>query len=167
MSIACIGGTTLAVLSIVEYPADVLETPCEKVKRFDRGLTKLLNDMYDTMLDADGVGLAAPQVGILQQVAVVDIGDENGRIELINPMILESTGEQVGPEGCLSFPGLFGEVRRYDTIKVRAQNRRGKMYILKASGYLARAIQHEIDHLHGILFTSKVLKYIDESELEG
>ena len=167
MSIAYIGGTTLTVLSIIEYPADVLETPCEKVKTFDRSLNKLLNDMYDTMLDADGVGLAAPQVGILQQVAIVDIGDENGRIDLINPIILESTGEQTGIEGCLSFPGLFGEVSRSFSIKVRAQNRLGKMYIMKANGYLARAIQHEIDHLHGILFTSKVLKYIEESELEG
>jgi peptide deformylase len=157
----------LSLLTIVKHPAVVLETECEKVTIFDRSLSKLLNDMYDTMLEADGVGLAAPQVGVLKQVAVVDIGDDRGRIDLINPIILDSTGEQVGPEGCLSFPDLFGEVSRADYVKVRAQNKRGKIYIIEAHGYLARAIQHEIDHLHGVLFTSKVSRYYEDGELEG
>jgi peptide deformylase len=157
----------LATLKIVTYPADILETVCEKVTEFDRRLVKLLNDMYDTMLEADGVGLAAPQVGIAKQIAIVDIGDEHGRIELINPVILEARGEQIGPEGCLSFPGLFGEVKRANYVKVRAQNRRGRTYTLEATGFLARALQHEIDHLQGVLFTSKVIRYYESEELEG
>ncbi|BDG35091.1 peptide deformylase [Parageobacillus sp. VR-IP] len=157
----------MAILPIVTYPADILEKECELVKRFDRQLIKLLNDMYDTMVEADGVGLAAPQVGIAKQIAVVDVGDEHGRIELINPVILEARGEQTGPEGCLSFPGLFGEVKRADYVKVRAQDRRGRPFTLEATGFLARALQHEIDHLHGILFTSKVIRYYDPEELEG
>lgn len=156
----------MAVLEIVKHPNEVLETPCERVINFDKKLVKLLKDMHETMLIADGVGLAAPQVGISLQVAVVDIGDDTGKIELINPAILEKRGEQVGPEGCLSFPGLYGEVERADYIKVRAQNRRGKVFLLEAEGFLARAIQHEIDHLHGVLFTSKVTRYYEENELE-
>jgi peptide deformylase len=156
----------MAVLEIVKYPNEVLETPCERVLDFDKKLTKLLNDMYETMLLADGVGLAAPQVGISKQIAIVDVDDEHGRIDLINPVILEQRGEQVGPEGCLSFPDLFGEVKRADYVKVRAQNRRGKVFILEARGFLARAIQHEIDHLHGVLFTSKVTRYYEPEELE-
>lgn len=158
-------GYRLAIREIVTYPAEVLETPCEKVTEFDKELSKLLNDMYDTMLQADGVGLAAPQIGISKQIAIVDIDDANGKIELINPVILEERGEQIGPEGCLSFPGLFGEVARAGYVKVRAQNRRGKPFVIEAKGFLARAIQHEIDHLHGILFTSKVKGYLNEEDL--
>lgn len=156
----------MAVLEIVKHPNEVLETPCERVINFDKKLVKLLKDMHETMLIADGVGLAAPQVGVSLQVAVVDVDDDTGKIELINPSILEKRGEQVYPEGCLSFPGLYGEVERADYIKVRAQNRRGKVFLLEAEGFLARAIQHEIDHLHGVLFTSKVTRYYEENELE-
>ncbi|ABS22755.1 peptide deformylase [Bacillus cytotoxicus] len=156
----------MAVLEIVKHPNEVLETPCERVINFDKKLVILLKDMYETMVAADGVGLAAPQVGVSLQVAVIDIGDDTGKIELINPVILEKRGEQVGPEGCLSFPGLYGEVERAEYIKVRAQNRRGKIFLLEANGFLARAIQHEIDHLHGVLFTSKVTRYYEENELE-
>lgn len=156
----------MAVLEIVKHPNEVLETPCERVINFDKKLVKLLKDMHETMLIADGVGLAAPQVGVSLQVAVVDIGDDTGKIELINPVILEKRGEQGGPEGCLSFPGLYGEVERADYIKVRAQNRRGKIFLLEADDFLARAIQHEIDHLHGVLFTSKVKRYYEAGELE-
>lgn len=156
----------MSVLEIVKHPNEVLETPCERVMNFDKKLVNLLKDMHETMLVADGVGLAAPQVGVSLQVAVVDIGDDTGKIELINPVILEKRGEQVGPEGCLSFPGLYGEVERAEYIKVRAQNRRGKIFLLEADDFLARAIQHEIDHLHGVLFTSKVMRYYEENELE-
>ncbi|MBO1624907.1 peptide deformylase [Bacillus arachidis] len=156
----------MAVLEIVKHPDEVLETLCERVINFDKKLVNLLKDMHETMLVADGVGLAAPQVGVSLQVAVVDIGDDTGKIELINPVILEKRGEQVGPEGCLSFPGLYGEVERAEYIKVRAQNRRGKIFLLEANDFLARAIQHEIDHLHGVLFTSKVTRYYEENELE-
>ncbi|WP_028398962.1 peptide deformylase [Ectobacillus panaciterrae] len=156
----------MAFLEIVKHPNEVLETPCDRVLDFDKKLTKLLNDMYETMLTADGVGLAAPQVGVSKQIAVVDADDKHGRIDLINPVILEARGEQIGPEGCLSFPDLFGEVKRADYVKVRAQNRRGKVFVMEARGFLARAIQHEIDHLHGVLFTSKVTRYYEPDELE-
>jgi len=157
----------LAVKPIVMYPAQVLEMACEKVQSFDRKLSKLLADMYDTMIENDGVGLAAPQIGLSKQIAIVDIDDHHGTIELINPVIIEQRGTQTGPEGCLSFPGLYGDVSRSDYIKVRTYNKKGKMRIIEAEGFLARAIQHEIDHLEGILFTSKVERYITEDELES
>ena len=157
----------MSVLSIVTYPDPILEQPCAPVTAFDRRLGRLLDDMYETMLAADGVGLAAPQIGVAEQIAVIDVGDEHGRIELINPVVIEARGEQVDVEGCLSFPGLFGEVPRAKFVNVRAQNRRGRSFTLSAAGFLARALQHEIDHLHGVLFTSKVIRYCDLEELEG
>jgi len=157
----------VAVKQIVMFPNEVLETPCETVTVFDKKLAKLLNDMYDTMIEFDGVGLAAPQIGLSKRIAVVDIDDESGTIELINPKLLEVNGSQVGPEGCLSFPGLYGEVERPYSIKVEAQNRKGKKYIIEAEDFLARAILHEMDHLDGVLFTSKVTRYLKEEELEG
>ncbi|AMQ22504.1 peptide deformylase [Geobacillus sp. JS12] len=157
----------MSVLSIVTYPDPILEQPCAPVTAFDRRLGRLLDDMYETMLAADGVGLAAPQIGVAKQIAIIDVGDEHGRIELINPVVIEARGEQVDVEGCLSFPGLFGEVPRAKFVKVRAQNRRGRPFTLSATGFLARALQHEIDHLHGVLFTSKVIRYCDLEELEG
>ncbi|WP_174733878.1 peptide deformylase [Mesobacillus harenae] len=157
----------MAVRKIITYPADVLEQQCEPVTVFDKKLAKLLGDMYDTMIEFDGVGLAAPQIGIAKQIAIVDIDDESGTIELINPVILEENEEQTGPEGCLSFPGLYGEVTRPMKVKVKAQDRSGKPFTIEAEDFLARAILHEIDHLHGILFTSKVIRYLDEKELEG
>ncbi|MCS0787276.1 peptide deformylase [Cytobacillus pseudoceanisediminis] len=157
----------MAVKKIVTYPAEVLEAECEPVKVFDKKLGKLLNDMYDTMIEFDGVGLAAPQIGLSRQIAIVDIDDEFGTIEIINPEILETNGEQTGPEGCLSFPGLYGEVTRPEYVKIKAQDRKGKYFTLEAEDFLARAILHEIDHLHGVLFTSKVIRYLNEEELEG
>lgn len=157
----------MAIKKIIQYPADILEQKCEPVTRFDRKLAKLLNDMYDTMIEFDGVGLAAPQIGIKERIAVVDIDDELGTIEMINPKIIEVSGEQTGPEGCLSFPGLYGEVTRPDFVKIEAQDRKGRKYTLEAEGFLARAIQHEMDHLDGILFTTKVIRYLEEDELKG
>ncbi|WP_416826904.1 peptide deformylase [Ectobacillus polymachus] len=156
----------MAILNIVKYPNTVLETECEPVLKYDKKVRKLLNDMYETMLAADGVGLAAPQIGITKNIAVVDIDDEHGRIDLINPILLEARGEQIGPEGCLSFPNLYGEVTRADYIKVRANNRYGKVFVIEAEGFLARAILHEMDHLHGVLFTTKVNRYYEPGELE-
>lgn len=149
------------------YPAEVLEKKCRPVVKFDRKLAKLLDDMYDTMIEHDGVGLAAPQIGIDEQIAIVDIDDESGTIEMINPRIIKTTGEQTGPEGCLSFPDLFGEVTRPNYVKIEAFNRKGKKFTLEAEEFLARAIQHEIDHLDGVLFTSKVSRYLEEEELKG
>jgi peptide deformylase len=161
------GGKKLAIRKLVMYPAEILETQCQPVRVFDKKLAKLLNDMYDTMIEFDGVGLAAPQIGIDQQIAIVDIGDDVGTIELINPEIQECSGEQTGPEGCLSFPDLYGEVPRPNWVKIRAQDRKGKFYTLEAEEFLARAIAHEIDHLNGILFTTKVTRYLTDEELEG
>jgi peptide deformylase len=149
------------------YPAEVLEKKCRPIVKFDRKLAKLLDDMYDTMIEHDGVGLAAPQIGIDEQIAIVDIDDESGTIELINPRIIHTSGEQTGPEGCLSFPNLFGEVTRPNYVKIEAFDRKGKKFTLEAEGFLARAIQHEMDHLDGVLFTSKVSRYLEEDELKG
>jgi peptide deformylase len=157
----------LPILKVVNYPAEILEQTCKPVVKFDRKLAKILDDMYDTMIEYDGVGLAAPQIGLDARIAIVDIDDELGTIEMINPVILETSGEQTGPEGCLSFPGLFGEVTRPYFVKIEAFDRKGKKYMLEAEDFLARAIQHEIDHLDGILFTTKVSRYLEEDELKG
>ena len=157
----------MPVLKVVNYPAEILEQTCKPVVKFDRKLAKILDDMYDTMIEYDGVGLAAPQIGLDARIAIVDIDDELGTIEMINPVILEISGEQTGPEGCLSFPGLFGEVTRPDFVKIEAFDRKGKKYMLEAEDFLARAIQHEMDHLDGILFTTKVSRYLEEDELKG
>ncbi|CAG9619760.1 peptide deformylase [Sutcliffiella rhizosphaerae] len=156
----------MSILNIVKYPAEVLEQKCDSVTVFDKRLVRLITNMYDTMLEADGVGLAAPQIGIAKRIAIVEADEKYGKIEMINPEIIELAGEQTGPEGCLSFPGLYGEVSRPNYVKIRAQNRKGKWYELEAKGFLARAIQHEMDHLNGVLFTSKVIRYYEENELE-
>ena len=157
----------MAIRKIVYYPAEILERKCQEVVKFDKKLARILDDMYDTMIEFDGVGLAAPQIGLNARIAVVDIDDDSGTIEMINPRILKQEGEQTGPEGCLSFPGLYGEVTRPEYVKIEAFDRKGRKYQLEAEGFLARAIQHEIDHLDGILFTSKVTRYLEEEELEG
>ncbi|MGG3466618.1 peptide deformylase [Neobacillus pocheonensis] len=157
----------MAIRKIVIHPAEILEQKCQEVIKFDRKLGKLLDDMYDTMIEHDGVGLAAPQIGIDARIAIVDIDDELGTIEMINPQIIGTSGEQTGPEGCLSFPGLFGEVTRPNYVKIEAFDRKGRKYTLEAEEFLARAVQHEIDHLDGILFTTKVSRYLEEDELKG
>lgn len=157
----------MAIQKIVTYPAEILEKKCKPVIKFDKKLARLLDDMYDTMIEYDGVGLAAPQIGLDERIAIVDIDDEMGTIEMINPRILNSSGEQTGPEGCLSFPDLFGEVTRPNYVKIEAFDRKGRKYTLEAEEFLARAIQHEIDHLDGILFTNKVSRYLKEDELKG
>ncbi|MEH7481848.1 peptide deformylase [Neobacillus drentensis] len=157
----------MPILKVINYPAEILEQTCKPVIKFDKKLAKILDNMYDTMIEYDGVGLAAPQIGLDARIAIVDIDDELGTIEMINPVILETYGEQTGPEGCLSFPGLFGEVTRPSFVKIEAFDRKGRKYTLEAEEFLARAIQHEIDHLDGILFTSKVTRYLEEDELKG
>ncbi|MEH7502382.1 peptide deformylase [Neobacillus drentensis] len=157
----------MPILKVINYPAEILEQTCKQVNKFDRKLAKILDNMYDTMIEFDGVGLAAPQIGLDARIAIVDIDDELGTIEMINPVILETSGEQTGPEGCLSFPGLFGEVTRPNFVKIEAFDRKGRKYTLEAEEFLARAIQHEIDHLDGILFTTKVTRYLEDDELKG
>lgn len=157
----------MAIRKIVKHPDKGLEKKCRKVTSFGPSLHKLLDDLYDTMIDADGLGIAAPQVGVDLAVAIVDMDDEHGTLELINPEIIQTEGSSVDVEGCLSFPGIYGEVERPDLIKVRAQDRDGDVYELEVNEYFSRAIQHEVDHLNGVLFTSKVIRYIQEDELEG
>ncbi len=137
---------------------EILRKRCKEVTKFDEKLGILLDDMYETMTKADGVGLAAPQVGILKRVVVIDVG--NGRIELINPEIIETEGEQDGAEGCLSFPGLFGNVKRPYKVKVKAQDRNGRKFIVEGEELLARAFCHECDHLDGHVFTELVTEYL-------
>ncbi len=149
----------MALRQIRHKEDDVLYKECKTVIKFDNKLGILLDDMYDTMQKANGVGLAAPQVGILKRAVVIDIGE--GRIELINPEILETSGTQNGTEGCLSFPGVWGEVERPNYVKVRATDRNGDEFILEGEELLARAICHECDHLNGVCFTSHVTKYVD------
>lgn len=156
----------MTILSIVKHPAAILETKCQPVTIFDSKLKRLVRDMQETMIEADGVGIAAPQVGKDMRLAIVDIEDDHGLIVLINPELLSAEGKQTDVEGCLSFPDLYGEVTRPNQIKIKAQNVKGQFYTFEAEGFLARAILHEMDHLDGVLFTSKVKKYIPAEELE-
>lgn len=145
---------------IIKEGDEVLRKKCHKVEKFDEKLHALLDDMYETMQEANGVGLAAPQVGILRRIAVVDVGD--GKIELVNPEIIKESGEQTGDEGCLSFPGKWGEVTRPMKVTVKAQDRYGKEFKIKGTELLARAFCHEIDHLDGVVFLDKVNKMTEE-----
>ena len=154
----------MAIRNIVIEGDPILNKVCRKVEKFDEKLFVLLNDMKETLKKADGVGLAAPQVGILRRVVIVDIGD--GLIELINPEIIEQSGEQREVEGCLSCPQKWGITIRPMKVKVKAYNRYGEEFIVKGSGLKAKAFCHEIDHLNGILFTSKIIKTLEESDLK-
>lgn len=154
----------MSIRIIVKDPDPVLREVAKEVTKFNPNLKKLLKDMAETMYDAEGVGLAAPQIGISKRVIVVDVGDENGLVEMVNPVIVEQDGEQVGPEGCLSIPNLNGDVRRADRIVVTGQDSSGQSFTMEAKGYLARAFQHEIDHLNGILFTDLAENVYDISE---
>ncbi|MNJ50741.1 Peptide deformylase 1 [compost metagenome] len=131
----------------------MLHQVAKEVKKITPNVQKLLSDMADTMYDAEGVGLAAPQIGILKRLIVIDVGDEHGLIELINPEIVSAEGEQFGPEGCLSIPGYRGDVRRAMEVTVKGLDRNGKEVTYTGTELLARAFQHEIDHLNGVLYT--------------
>jgi len=144
----------MAVLEIVTYPDPVLLSEAQAVPRVTRRVRRLAHDMLETMYAASGVGLAAPQVGVRQRVIVLDVGE--GPITLVNPEITAADGEQVGLEGCLSLPDLVGEVRRAEWVVVSGLNRRGKPITVEGEGLLARALQHEIDHLDGILFIARL-----------
>jgi peptide deformylase len=136
----------------------VLRKTSRVVEKIDDRIKTLVEDMIETMYDADGVGLAAPQVGILKRVIVVDIYDETGVKVLINPEIIESKGCQLDAEGCLSLPGVSGYVERPEFIKVQALNLEGETVVYEGQGLLARAFCHEIDHLNGVLFTDKTVE---------
>ncbi|MBH5316759.1 peptide deformylase [Paenibacillus sp. GSMTC-2017] len=154
----------MSIRLIVKDPDPVLREVAIEVTKFNSNLQKLLKDMAETMYDAEGVGLAAPQIGISKRVIVVDVGDENGLVEMVNPVIIEQDGEQLGPEGCLSIPNLNGDVRRADRIVVEGKDSSGQSFTVEASGFFARAFQHEIDHLNGILFTDLAESVYDISD---
>ena len=141
-----------------------LHKVCKPVESFDRKLHKLLDDMAETMDDAGGVGLAAPQVGILRRGVVVDTGD--GVLELVNPELIETSGEQEGAEGCLSVPGKYGLVKRPYIAKVRAQDRDGNWFEAEGEELIARCFCHELDHLDGIVYTQVMERFLTEEELQ-
>jgi peptide deformylase len=144
----------MAVLPILTQEAPILRQKAKRVSRVDSSIRKLIDDMVDTMIAAPGVGLAAPQVGVGLRVAVIKT-DTNLHV-LVNPEMVKHEGEQVGLEGCLSIPGYIGEVKRFMQVVARGLNRHGKPVKIKGDALLARAIQHEIDHLDGILFTDRL-----------
>lgn len=146
----------MALREIVKFGEDILRKKCRAVTSFDDKLNTLMDDMRDTLASADGVGLAAPQVGILRRVVVIDIRDGKGMLELVNPEIVSEEGSQLGDEGCLSAPGEWGRVERPMRVTVKAFDRTGKEFTVKGDGLLARAICHELDHLEGILFTDRI-----------
>ncbi len=146
----------MALRNIVLKDDPILRKTSRSVLNFDEKLSMLVDDMIDTMYEADGCGLAAPQVGILRRICIVDVGD--GPIELINPVIVEESGVQEETEGCLSIPGEYGVTRRPMKVTVKAQNRKGETFTVSGEGLKARAFCHEIDHLNGILYTDKVIR---------
>lgn len=152
----------MAVREIRKDGDEVLTKKSREVEAVNGKIIQLLDDMAETMYKAEGVGLAAPQVGVLKRIAIVDTGD--GLIELINPVIKSESGEQLYVEGCLSIPGVYGEVKRPDHVVVEALDRRGEKKVIEGSGLLAVALCHEIDHLDGVLFTDKVIRFVDEEE---
>lgn len=160
----------MALRNIMEQGEKCLEKHCRPVTEFNEKLHTLLDDMAETLMKANGVGLAAPQVGILRRAVLVletnvEEGQEEYIIELINPEIIASSGTQAGPEGCLSVPGVFGWVERPEEVTVRAQDRNGEWFEVTGVGLTARAFCHELDHLEGVLFTSLADHIMSEEEL--
>lgn len=156
----------MAIRDVVKYPDPILRQQAKSIPKMDGGLKTLIDDMLVTMKQEHGAGLAANQIGILQKILVYDDGSGPG--VLINPKIVSAEGEQIGPEGCLSVPGLQGEVRRAEKIVVKGMDATGKAVKIKAEGFLARIFQHEIDHLEGRLFIDRVepdtLEYVTNDD---
>lgn len=162
----------MALRNIVTKEDKILYKVCRPVVKFDERLHQLLDDMADTLIKANGVGLAAPQVGVLRRAVLVietnvEEGEEEEILELINPELIEASGEQVGAEGCLSVPGEYGIVRRPSRAKVKAQDRDGNWFEYEGEGLTARCICHELEHLDGHLFTEKCERMLTEEELRG
>lgn len=158
----------MAVREILSFDHPVLRQKARKVARVDTSIVRLLDDLAETMYAAPGAGLAANQIGIPLRVCVVK-GDDNQHYGLVNPALVKGEGSQVGYEGCLSFPGWVGEVERCETVVVKGLNRKGKEVRIKSSGFTARAFQHELDHLDGVLFTDRLtgldtLRRVEELE---
>ena len=154
----------MAILNIVTLEDEVLRKKCRPVDKITPRTLTLLDDMYETMQAANGVGLAAPQVGILRRIVVIDIGE--GLIELIHPEIVATEGEQTGEEGCLSVPDEVGIVTRPNVVTVKATDRNGEPFMIRGEGLLARAFCHEIDHLDGVLYIDKAQRMLTPEEME-
>ena len=158
----------MATRKIVKIGDETLRKVCRKQEKFDLRLSILLKDMADTMYKAEGVGLAAPPVGILRRVVVIDVTeDHSGLKEMVNPEILERSGSQTGREGCLSVPERQGIVTRPMKVKVRYQDRHGKLMELETEGFEARAVCHELDHLDGVLYVDIMDRELTEEEIQG
>ena len=153
----------MAIRNIVKLGDDILRKVCRTQMTFDDKLAMTLDDMAETMYKAEGVGLAAPQIGILRRYCIVDVGD--GIIELVNPVIESMSGEQTGEEGCLSIPNRYESVTRPMTVTVRAQDRDGNWFSVTGEGLTARCFCHEIDHLEGVLFTERADHIMSDEEL--
>lgn len=157
----------MAVRPIIYDPDPILYKKCHPVTKFDKKLGNILTDMTQTMIHANGVGLAGPQIGYMRRVCVVlDTLDNDKIIEMVNPEVVATEGEQTGSEGCLSFPNKFGMVTRPRIVTVRAQDRNGEWFTVQSHNLTARAFLHEIDHLDGHVFTEKVTEYINMDEEE-
>lgn len=149
----------MAIRNIVKKGDEILNKRCKEVKEINSRVLELLDDMKETMYDGNGVGLAAPQVGVLKRIVVMDVGD--GPLELINPVIIEAEGEQIEAEGCLSIPGVYGTVKRPQRVVVEYLNRNGEKVQTEGTDLKAICISHELDHLDGILFDEKVIEFVD------
>ena len=160
------GGVVLGIVDENKIPIKYIGVgeQIDDMEKFDAKLHTLLDDMQDTLIESGGVGLAAPQVGILRRVVLVDTEEEI--LELINPVLVETDGEQVGPEGCLSVPGKYGLVKRPYYAKVKAQDRDGNWYEAEGEELIARCFCHELDHLDGIIYTEVMDRFLTEEELQ-
>ena len=155
----------MAIRTILTEEEEVLHKVCKPVEKFDERLWLLLDDMRDTLIKSGGVGLAAPQIGVQRRVFIMDTGD--GLKECVNPVILERRGEQECVEGCLSSPGQYGLIRRPAVVKLQAQNRNGKYFIVTLDGLAAECADHENDHMDGILFKTKVERMLSPDEIKS
>ncbi|ALV20941.1 MAG: peptide deformylase [Carnobacterium sp.] len=156
----------MAVLPIVKYPEPILTKAAREVVEITDEILQLMDDMYETMVASDGIGIAAPQVNRSLRIALVEVDEETGLFEMINPEIITASGKNVDVEGCLSFPEIYGTVERADNIVIRYFDREGEAYEVEAEDYLARVFQHELEHLDGKLFTDKIIQKIQPEELE-
>ena len=155
----------MGIRKILTVKDPALHKVCKPVEKFDAKLHKLLDDMAETLEEANGVGLAAPQIGILRRIVIVDTGEEI--LELVNPTMVETSGEQEGAEGCLSVPGKYGIVKRPYYATVRAQDRFGEWFEVQGEELIARCFCHELDHLDGIVYTEVMERFLTEEELAG
>ncbi|MEE0929444.1 MAG: peptide deformylase [Acutalibacteraceae bacterium] len=156
----------MAIRNIVKEGDDVLSKKCHYVTKFDNRLAMLIDDMKETLAQANGVGLAAPQVGILRRVVVISIPEQDVELELVNPEIVQQSGNQEEIEGCLSCPNQWGVTKRPMFVTVKAFDRNGNEFTVKGEGLVARCFCHELDHLDGILFKERTIKMVDPSEMD-